>query len=282
MGKRRLSYDYNQPEIWQMNCNSEVIQDKQIVKPKKSEPTISIVPETIIISKTTIFDIFLYTIAGISAVISGYNSFLWFVTINQFIIAIGLALMLVSCSIIFPVIYKTTKKSFYLILAYIAIFLSVFTTIAGQYNNYSLRQEQLNNNKVTANIAKSNTTQLILDESRLNTTKTDLIQSKNLVENIISVYVAKEWGIKNQQIELNKIQEDIKNIDTQLNDISAKKQFAISQEQQSTITRKEFHGFIAGIFNVNANIIELLIYCIFAIFIDIVCPLVAYNIKRKG
>lgn len=282
MGKRQLSDNYNQPEIWQMNCNSEAIKDKQIIKPKITESVISIVPKTIIVSKTTIFDVFLYAIAKISALISGYNSFLWFVTVNQFIIAIGLALMLVSCSIIFPVIYKTTKKSFYLILAYIAIFLSVFTTIAGQYNNYSLKQEQLNNNKVTANIAKSNTAQLILDEARLNATKTDLIQSKSLVEKIISVYVAKEWGIRNQQLELNKIQENIKNIDTQLNDISTKKQLAMSQEQQSTIIRKEFHGFIAGIFNVNANIIELLIYCIFAIFIDIVCPLVAYNIKRKG
>lgn len=232
-------------------------------------------------STFSLFTAFLYGIAGISAGVSGYNSYLWFNSSNPWFIAVALSLMLVSCSIIFPAIYKRKKSKVYLRLAFVTVTLSIFATIAGQYNNYSIKHERDIALKTASNSAGLSLTQLNADEARLQASTASIRQSIEITEATIKAYLGKGWYVGAQEQLLTKYQAQLATIDNQLNEISAKKQTATNQVEKGTQARKDFYAFLAGISRVSADLMELIVSCIFAGFIDIICPLVAYNVRKE-
>lgn len=260
------------------------------------------------VKKLTLDDIFVgilrcfMLIVGFCAIImSVYFTYNWGLEYLTELFSLLLSLTLVIFSVgafqVFLLLVQNKQiiYSFVFIIVWLIVLIfSMQSTVAYLYNSrtVSLTENAVNTNDI-------NRQNYIYDDliKREKEKENDLIELKNNLKNLnklISEFNMDEIEEKKKIYDdtYRKIKDIEKRIDLftkDLNKIRIEKDKFLSEEKEVgvivEVERKNFYIWIAGIFNISADILEFVIACFPAIFVDIVAPLsvaVSLFLKKRS
>lgn len=219
----------------------------------------------------------LFIISGVTYLLSLYFTGLWFKSMFHIVIASAISFSMVTYMVISP---SLIKKGYRLIIGFtflLALFFSMGSTIAGQYNKTIENSETLETNNTDIF--------LILDTREVEALEyiEDIKKDKEVHENTI-IELSKE-RIKNQAYigtERNKIAEYNGKIEEQhlvLNNIRLEKSELLTKGIK-TVKKVDFYSMLSELFNIKKTLIQFVVQVLPAIFIDVISAL-CFNLAIK-
>lgn len=234
--------------------------------------------------------VIMFLIACSAMVISVYYTQFWLISyLSNFYATLLSSIMVIYASFSFHgvlVIENRGVKVFIVITAVIVIFFSMFSTIAGQYNNRIMKEKEIqeNTNKIQqykrwAEQEKELTILLTKREEEIRGLQ-EILDSVNTIEE----RKEKGWYFWDTGERIKKIKEEMIGYEKERAELRKKIENYLSLDTNKTEQEenKSFYQWLADILNKPSDKIEFFISIFPAVFIDIIAPLgMLVALRRK-
>lgn len=219
----------------------------------------------------------LYILASVTYLLSLYFTGLWFKSMFHIVVASAISFSMVTYMVLAP---SLIKKGYRLIIGFtflVALFFSMGSTVAGQYNKTIANNEtqETNNTDIF----------LILDTRELEALEYIEDIKKDKIVHETTILTLSKDRIKNQayiSTERNKIAEYNGKIEEQhliLNNIRAEKAELLT-EGIKTVKEIDFYSMLSTLFGIKRTVLQFWVQALPAIFIDIISAL-CFNLAIK-
>ena len=268
-----------------LNENIEKEEVKEEIKEKRKEKK-----ETNLLKCT--FSFILLVIGVVCTCVSIYYSCFWLLQYNESaILSLSLAASMVIFAAVLPAIriyFKNKQGIKSYVMMCVVIFLSILSTIAGQYNLRIQKENKIvkenvsiNNNTVLYNqLLKEETDyKKELDRKRKEATIYEEMLNKFKTPEDREKYKFEWWDANRKMIAVNEeIKSIVNKIDNVQHDIKnmLKKENLVNITKGTEIEAGSFYEFLSQILPINARMIEFSMSMIFAIIVDFLAPLCIY------